>query len=184
MQSGILRHQANSISANILHQLKDERQGFVNAVSSVEHRIMEAVEKTTTPDIIDEGHISAPSVNSVATDNVMIEVLKLLKEIKDDAKDNKRKQNNDSNNNRHRNHNKENEPNNNRNRNSSQRNRSTNYQGAQDKKKPRYDVSKYCWSCGGTNHPSKHCKRRQPGHKEEATFKNKMSGSTEFCQPI
>ena len=51
------------------------------------------------------------------------------------------------------------------------------------KRKPRYDTSKYCWSHGAWNHLGKNCVNKKDGHKDEATFKNKMMRSTEFCQP-
>ena len=46
----------------------------------------------------------------------------------------------------------------------------------------RYNTSIYCHSCGAGNHPSKKCKKKKPGHKNEATFKNLMGGYTDFCQ--
>ena len=47
-----------------------------------------------------------------------------------------------------------------------------------------YDVSKYYWTCGAGNHISKDCRNPAPGHKADATFKNRMGGSTAFCQII
>ena len=46
----------------------------------------------------------------------------------------------------------------------------------------RRTTSKYCWSHGACAHESKDCKSPRRGHKRNATFENKMNGSTEFCQ--
>lgn len=47
--------------------------------------------------------------------------------------------------------------------------------------KRRY-IDKYCWSCGASNHSSAKCKKKKDNHKDEATFTNKMGGSTLFCK--
>ena len=44
------------------------------------------------------------------------------------------------------------------------------------------DRSKYCWTHGAWNHDSKDCFKPKEGHKKEATFENKMGGSTKKCQ--
>ena len=40
---------------------------------------------------------------------------------------------------------------------------------------------KYCWTHGGCNHCSSKCSRKAPGHRDEATFDNRMGGSNAFC---
>ena len=40
---------------------------------------------------------------------------------------------------------------------------------------------KYCWTHGRTGHTGTQCRERDEGHKEEATFENKMGGSTHGC---
>ena len=52
------------------------------------------------------------------------------------------------------------------------------------KKRGRWDVSQYCWSCGAGNHGSGTCTKKKPGHKNNATFRNMMGGCTDFCQII
>lgn len=44
------------------------------------------------------------------------------------------------------------------------------------------DTSKYCWTHGACNHNSKNCHHKNAGHQNEATFENKMGGSTYYCQ--
>ena len=46
----------------------------------------------------------------------------------------------------------------------------------------RRTTSKYCWTHGACAHSSKDCRNRQEGHREEATFSNKLGGSTAFCK--
>ena len=48
--------------------------------------------------------------------------------------------------------------------------------------KHRRYTSKYCWTCGATNHKGSGCRFKKEGHKDSATFDNKMGGSTAFCK--
>ena len=43
---------------------------------------------------------------------------------------------------------------------------------------------RYCWSCGCCPHSGRFCKNKLPGHRDEATFNNRMGGSNKFCRPI
>ena len=40
---------------------------------------------------------------------------------------------------------------------------------------------RYCWSCGCCTHWSKNCPKKLKGHKDQATFKNRMGGSNANC---
>ena len=40
---------------------------------------------------------------------------------------------------------------------------------------------RYCWSCGCCPHWGRNCPNKKRGHKDEATFKNRMGGSNEGC---
>ena len=40
---------------------------------------------------------------------------------------------------------------------------------------------RYCWSCGCCPHWGRKCPNKKPGHKDEATFRNRMSGSDDNC---
>ena len=40
---------------------------------------------------------------------------------------------------------------------------------------------KYCWTHGACAHESAACNHKKPGHKNDATFTNKMGGSTVNC---
>ena len=58
-----------------------------------------------------------------------------------------------------------------------------------NKKKPyiknhrkRWTIKKYCWTHGACNHNSDECELMAPGHKKEATFRNKIGGNVVFCK--
>ena len=42
---------------------------------------------------------------------------------------------------------------------------------------------RYCWTHGCTSHWGRHCKNKKTGHKDEATFKDRMGGSDKNCLP-
>ena len=46
----------------------------------------------------------------------------------------------------------------------------------------RKNTTKYCWSHGACAHSSADCNNKKSGHQDEATFANKMGGSTRFCK--
>ena len=41
---------------------------------------------------------------------------------------------------------------------------------------------RYCWSCGCCPHWGKNCPDKKEGHKNDATFKNRMEGSNKNCK--
>ena len=45
----------------------------------------------------------------------------------------------------------------------------------------RHITNMYCWTHGGCAHAGSTCNDKAPGHKNEATFDNKMDGSKAFC---
>ena len=47
-------------------------------------------------------------------------------------------------------------------------------------KKRKRTVSKYCWTHGACAHSSRECRSKATGHKDDATFENRMGGSTRF----
>ena len=46
----------------------------------------------------------------------------------------------------------------------------------------RNHTDKYCWTHGRKRHESKQCKNKKDGHKDNATFSNKMGGSLQYCK--
>ena len=47
----------------------------------------------------------------------------------------------------------------------------------------RRDTSQYCHTHGASNHTSRDCNKKAPGHRNTATLANRMGGSNAFCQP-
>ena len=207
MQSGILSQQANILSTKIMSEIQHERTEYLNAVSASEARILHALDSSTPPIIEEPSTITTPtqqSLNATTSDTVVLEVLKLLKEIKDDmrqSKTNNNNRNNNNNNSRRNNNNNNNndrsqnnnnnrrQHNNNRNNNNRNNNNNNRRSGNADEnprqtQQFRYNTSKYCFSCGGGNHIGKYCDFKKPGHKNNATFKDKMGGCTDFCQQV
>ena len=45
----------------------------------------------------------------------------------------------------------------------------------------RTNTSKYCWSHGAYAHTSQQCRSKKSGHRDDATFTNKLGGSTVYC---
>ena len=43
-------------------------------------------------------------------------------------------------------------------------------------------LTSYCWTHGAGNHKSADCCNKKDGHKDNATFDNRMDGSSAFCK--
>ena len=43
-------------------------------------------------------------------------------------------------------------------------------------------MNHYCWTHGACGHPSHKCRNEKSGHQDNATFDNRMNGSTYFCR--
>ena len=61
---------------------------------------------------------------------------------------------------------------------------SNNTQGQYRGYTTRHKKSKYCYTHGACAHEGKFCKKTRQGHKDDATFDNKMGGSTVYCQAV
>ena len=102
MQSGILSQQANILSTKIMSEIQHERTEYLNAVSASEAQKLHALDSSTPPIMEEPSTITTPtqqSLNATTLDTVVLEVLKLLKEIKDDMRQTKTNNNNRNNNN-------------------------------------------------------------------------------------
>ena len=110
-------------------------------------------------EVNDENKENNENVNSVSNLN-LDELIKAIQGLQKEVKILKSNKKNDSDNSNNNNSNKK------------------------KRRKPRLDTSKYCWSCGAWNHISADCKNKKSGHKDEATFKNRMGGSTECVQIV
>ena len=61
---------------------------------------------------------------------------------------------------------------------------SNNAQGQYRGYTTRHNKSKYCYTHGACAHEGKFCKKKRQGHKDDATFDDKMGGSTAYCQAV
>ena len=43
-------------------------------------------------------------------------------------------------------------------------------------------ITHYCWTHGACGHPSSACRNKKQGHKDDATFQNKLCGSVYYCK--
>lgn len=98
-------------------------------------------------------------------DTVALELMKMLKEIRNDRKHFKKQNSTNK-------------------RRPSEGPNTTSDNNRRKKKKCRTNIAKYCWSCGAWNHHSKDCRFKNDGHKDNATFDNKMNGRTYHCQEV
>ena len=57
----------------------------------------------------------------------------------------------------------------------------SNSYAANKSQRKRTNTTKYCWSHGACTHSSKECNKKKTGHQDEATFNNKLGGSTYYC---
>ena len=91
MQSSIMINQANAISQSLMRNMQDEKDVFMDAVEASETRILKAFATITPSPPRDDDSTGSAATNKTANDLMMIEILKLLKDLRDDKDDNKRK---------------------------------------------------------------------------------------------
>ena len=148
-------HHANAIAGEIGNQLQSHLEDNNSKMLSVLQQIPGLSETSSSSEESQEEY--AQTANSVVTDNVQVEILKLLREIQLDLKPNKRDK-------------------------STRPMRPGRYHKTpDDATRPREVTAKYCWTHGACDHEGKDCFRRALGHKEEATKENKMGGSKAYC---
>lgn len=94
-----MRQQVNMMSHNNITQLQYERTEYLNAASNAEDCILKTMEVKNHPLIDDMSTITIPLANlKSAPEAVMFEMLKLLKEIKNDNMQNNQKRKNENSN--------------------------------------------------------------------------------------
>ena len=105
----------------------------------------------------DDQEESQETANSLTANNIQLEILKLLRDIKADLRNEK----------------EDKQP---------TRLRPVQHRKTPDNNtRPRNLVTKYFWTHGACDHEGKDCTRRAPGHRGEATKKNKLGGSKAYC---
>ena len=162
--------------------IKDSEYKILRAMETSENKgentINQRDDNDTTPR-------SNQAINRTSNDTVQLEILKLLREMRDDNNSNRNSNNNsnngrNSNNNSGRNSNNNNNGSNNNNRNTNNNNNSNNNNNRSSKFVR--DVSHYCYTHSACSHDSKDCFKADNNHNNNATFDNKIGGSTAYCQ--
>ena len=211
--------QANSMST-MMQTMKEERDLILHEVKDSEYKILRAMETSENKgeNIVnhrDDNNTpprSNQAINQTSNDTVQLEILKLLREMRDDNNSNRnsnnnnnngrnsnnnngrngnnrnsnnnrnsgRNSNNNNNGNNNNNSNNNNNGNNNNNRNTNNNNNSNNNNNRSSKFVR--DVSHYCYTHGACSHDSKDCFKVDNNHNNNATFDNKMGGSTAYCK--
>lgn len=154
MKQGALLRQANMITHHILKELESEKATYINTVAESENCIMKAFKDITIATEQTEPSTLTSSAFT-ASQNVNLEILEILQEMKGTLRSVGSNSNGNS---------------------GGVGNRNRNSGG-----RKRKNTSKYCWSHGACAHDSKDCKSKKPGHCDEATHANKMGGSKKNC---
>ena len=152
--SGTLNRQINSMTHTLMHEIQSERSQYLNAMSASEDRLLRAFE-VATPSVASTAASTLTSNPPPLSVNATLQdtvSLEVLKLLKE-IKGALSVQNNSGN---------------------------TNRKG-KNQKRHRPDVSKYCWTHGAWNHLGKDCRWKKDGHKDDATFQNKLGGSSDCC---
>jgi hypothetical protein len=151
-QSGF--HHANALAQELTSKVEEHLSMRDSQLLSVIQSIPGLVAASSSSDSED----SPPqhTANSISIDNVQLEILKLLKELKTDIK-----------------------------RGNGQPKHKPKpgpyLKTPDDATKERWRTNRYCWTHGGCGHTSDKCNSKAEGHKNEANFNNKMGGSKAYC---
>ena len=161
MRNSSFQQTVNSITQEVLREIKSDRDEVFDRLTRTESNIIAAlsISGSSSSDSSPTATSSLSSsikqiVNVASNEAIQVEILKLLKQIQGEMKPKR-------------------EP-------CNQKNNTNNRSKKQKFKRRSTNISKYCWSCGAWNHPGSKC-RSKKGHKDEATFDNKMGGSILYC---
>ena len=147
-------HQANLMSSKVM----DEVQG-------IQHNVLQLLQKFDEDDKENDRPNEQPTnlcQEITSSDNIQLEMMKIIKSLQDEMKVLKNKDNRNQRNRDFYNRNKNNNP---------------------DKESGRSQrTDQYCWSHGACAHSGKKCFSKRNGHKADATFEDKMEGSTYRCK--
>lgn len=177
LKNAHMQQTANSITEQVIAEVRDtlaaEKTDMFEKLEATERSIINAVSSSSSDDNSASTEDSVPpptqNINVTTTDAVAMKILELLQELKDDMKANRKRPPSTNNGGKNKGGNSNDD-----------KNAGGNNQNKK-KKRRRTNISKYCWSCGAWNHPGKNCRFKKPGHKDDATFENKMGGSLLYC---
>lgn len=170
MRNAQMQQTANSITEKVIAEVRDtlaaEKSDMFSKLEETERSIINAVSASSSDETDTESNEPPPQqkINITTNDAVALKILELLQELQKDMKS--------------RNKTPPKKRGGGGGGGGGQRNNGNNNN---KKKRRRTNISKYCWSCGAWNHLGKNCRFKKEGHKDEATFENKMGGSTLYC---
>ena len=148
-------HHANHLAQQLRTDIQQRDSDLLSIIQS-------AVESSTAPPSIAPTDISSVTetqyrANAIQSDPIQLEILKLLQQMQQSLT-------------------------------TTDTNTGNNRRGKKIPKKTpdnasfnRSQTDKYCWTHGACGHLSSGCRAPAAGHKEDATFQNRMGGSNAFC---
>ena len=157
-------HHANFIASQVMKEVQGVQANVLELLQC--HEVDK--ENATPPEAPEEHKANAATVTIDPNITMQMEMLKLMKSLQQDVNGMKSRNNN---NNYHDNYNNRRQP---------FRNQQ-NFRNQERPFRPRRNKDNYCWSHGGCAHKGKDCKYKKQGHQDNATFENKMGGSTYYC---
>ena len=160
-------HQANATVTALSTEMAHIRNDLVNSINALSAHVLNDDSNETpdeAPPAVDDHQANAALSNQTALLSAIQELQTQVRELRNiDTRNGGRGRGRDGNPGRGRNGNpgrgRDGGPNNRR----------------------RYNTSKYCWTHGACAHTGTDCTSPTEGHKSEATFENKMGGSTAYC---
>ena len=165
MKNTIFQQQANSVSENILTEIKRDNESVRQEIRATESKLFSVFENLSEENKEENEENIPPTSNTVnamtSDNNLQLKMLQLLNDMQKEMKSLKTEQTQ-----------------------TRLKKRKNQNDNGKPKQRWRANTSCYCWSCGAGNHVSKNCKKKKEGHKDEASFKNRMNGCTDFCQGI
>ena len=169
MRNAQMQQTANSITEKVIAEVRDtlaaEKSDMFSKLEETERSIINAVSASSSDETDTESNEPPPQqkINITTNDAVALKILELLQELQKDMKSRNKT------------------PPKKRGGGGGGGGQRNNGNNNNKKKRRRTNISKYCWSCGAWNHLGKNCRFKKEGHKDEATFENKMGGSTLYC---
>ena len=158
MRSTAYHQQANYITQQVLQVVHDNREQVLQEVKATEETILRALnvkhmkELDTASASTGTTATSTLTANSVTSDPIQLQMLQILQKIESKLDSNNKTPV------------RRNPP-----------------EGRRSRPFTRKNTSKYCWSHGACSHTGRECNAPKPGHQSDATFENKMGGSTLCC---
>ena len=155
-------HQMNNIAHDIREEFMQTRTELANmaALLKAVDDNSQSTHSTEASTVSDISSIKE-SVSNTSELNVQLEMMKLLKSMQNEIAN--LSKNNSGNNN---------------NGNNTRKGRKT----PDNPSFTRNKTDQYCWTHGGCAHAGNKCTNKAPGHKDAATFDDKMGGSKAFCE--